>query len=113
LPMAWRERAFVRRGPLFCLAEEFGGCVEFLLEDIRAAMPGGPFDLVLCRNLPFTYFDEAAQRRILDRLEQRIVPGGFLVLGSHEVLPAGCGGFARFAADLPIYRRQSPILERC
>ena len=107
LPEEWRERGFARRGPFFCLAGEFRRDVEFELQDIRETMPDGPFDVVLCRNLAFTYFDEALQRRILDRLRERVSPGGFLVLGSHEVLPAGDGGFAPIAAKLPIYRLQT------
>jgi chemotaxis protein methyltransferase CheR len=108
VPELWLERAFTRRGPLFCLAAEFHRDVEFELQDIRQAMPDGPFDLVLCRNVVFTYFDEALQRRTLKRLQDRILPGGFLMLGSHEVLPAGTGGFTPIAPHLPIYRRQAP-----
>jgi chemotaxis protein methyltransferase CheR len=107
LPEEWRTRAFTRRGPLFCLEPEFRRSVGFALQDIRQRMPDGPFDLVLCRNLAFTYFDESRQRRILERLRERIFPGAFLVLGSHEALPSDCGGFARLAPSLPIYRRLS------
>ena len=105
LPEEWRTRAFARRGPLFCLEPEFRRGVEFALQDIRKAMPDGPFDLVLCRNLAFTYFDESQQRGILERLRERIFGGGFLVLGTHEALPSDGGGFARVAPSLPIYRR--------
>ena len=69
-------------------------------------MPDGPFDLILCRNLVFTYFDEAPQRRISEKLRERLRPGGFLVLGGHEALPAGVGGFGLIAPNLPIYRRE-------
>jgi len=107
VPEAWRKRAFTRQGALYCLADEFRPDVELALQDIRRTMPDGPFDLVLCRNLAFTYFDKALQHRILDRLRERIFPNGFLVLGSHERLPAD-GGFASFAANLPIYRCTAP-----
>jgi chemotaxis protein methyltransferase CheR len=69
-------------------------------------MPDGPFDLILCRNLVFTYFDEALQRRISEQLRERLRPGGFLVLGVHEALPAGVGGFGLIAPNLPIYRQE-------
>jgi chemotaxis protein methyltransferase CheR len=111
LPQEWLERAFTRRGPLFCLAGEFREGVRFELQDIRQSMPDGPFDLILCRNLVFTYFDEALQRRISDQLQERLRPGGCLVLGSHEVLPADAGGFALVAPHLPIYRREPPSPE--
>jgi chemotaxis protein methyltransferase CheR len=70
-------------------------------------MPDGPFDLILCRNLVFTYFDAAPQRRISDQLRHRLRPGGFLVLGSHEALPDGAGGFVRVVPELAIYRREA------
>jgi chemotaxis protein methyltransferase CheR len=70
-------------------------------------MPNGLFDLILCRNLVFTYFDEALQRRILGQLRERLRPGGFLVLGSHEALPADAGGFVLVAPNLPVYRREA------
>jgi chemotaxis protein methyltransferase CheR len=105
LPAEWRERAFTQRGALFCLAAEFRRNVQFLVQDIRQSMPRGPFDLILCRNLVFTYFDEALQRRLVGELWERLLPSGFLVIGSHESLPRDVAGFAPVAAMLPIYRR--------
>ena len=108
LPQEWRERAFIRRGPLFCLTAEFRQNVRFLLQDVRQSMPDGPFDLILCRNLIFTYFDEALQRRLTGQLHDRLLRGGYLVLGGHETIPAGAGGFARLAPNLPIFRCEPP-----
>jgi chemotaxis protein methyltransferase CheR len=107
LPQEWLDRAFIRRSQLFCLAPEFRRGVELVLQDIRRSMPDGPFDLILCRNLVFTYFDEALQRRISEQLGERLRPGGFLVLGCHEALPADAGGFVVIAPNLPIYRRET------
>ena len=108
LPQEWLDRAFafIRRGQQFCLALEFRKDVELYSQDIRRSMPDGPFDLILCRNLVFTYFDEALQRRISKQLRERLRPGGFLVLAVHEALPAGVGGFGFIAPNLPIYRRE-------
>jgi chemotaxis protein methyltransferase CheR len=64
LPQEWRERAFVRQGLLSCLTDEFRQNVCFRVQDMRQAMPDGPFDLILCRNLVFTYFDEPLQRHL-------------------------------------------------
>lgn len=105
LPENWLARAFAQSGPLYCLLPEFRRDVRFELQDIRNEMPEGPFDLILCRNLAFTYFEEALQLRILDGLRGRLAPRGFLVLGIHEALPPGAGGLARLSGALPIYRR--------
>ena len=67
-------------------------------------MPRGPFDLVLCRNLAFTYFEEELQRRVLGRIAHRLAIGGALVLGAHETLPTGCTGFDRVKPRLPVWR---------
>jgi chemotaxis protein methyltransferase CheR len=108
LPPQWVELAFTRRGPLFCLKEEFQEGVRFERQDIRRSIPDGPFDLILCRNLAFTYFDDALQRRISDRLHERLRSGGFLVLGTHEALPGEVSGFTCISPNLRIYRREPP-----
>lgn len=63
--------------------------VRLVAADLRAPTPRGLFDLILCRNLAFTYFDEARQRATLARLTTALRPGGALVLGTHETLPGG------------------------
>ncbi|MBX3187730.1 MAG: chemotaxis protein CheR [Labilithrix sp.] len=65
---------------------EIRAAVTFRCEDVRASMPEGLFDLVLSRNLAFTYFDEATQRDFALRVGERLRPGGALVVGAHEDL---------------------------
>lgn len=107
-PPAWIARAFVASGGLLCLAPEYRQGVRFLRQDIRSAMPDRPFDMILCRNLVFTYFDDASQRRLLAEMCERLVPRGFLVLGAHEAPPADGAGLAAIARGLPIYRKGAP-----
>jgi chemotaxis protein methyltransferase CheR len=104
LPAGWRERAFAARGAESCLRPEFRAGVEFRRQDLRERMPEGPFHLVLCRNLAFTYFDEAVQRDVLARLVRRLAPGGFLVVGMRESPPGEQAGLAPAGGRLPIYR---------
>jgi len=91
VPSAWRERAFVEDGRGFVVRPAFRDGIRFAVQDVRRAAPEGPFHLILCRNLAFTYFAEPVQREVLDRLASRLVPGGVLVLGGHETLPDGHG----------------------
>jgi chemotaxis protein methyltransferase CheR len=89
-------------------------CVEFLQQDIRTDQPSGPFDLVLCRNVAFTYFDEPAQRRIASRLAEQTAADGFLVVGRHESLPSPSDApFVPYAAALGIYRRTPSAALAC
>jgi chemotaxis protein methyltransferase CheR len=85
LPAALRERAFAG-GVLDPVVRR---SVTFMRHDVRDDAPAGPFDLVLCRNLAFTYFDDAGQRATLRRIARATAAGGVLVVGSHERLPAG------------------------
>jgi chemotaxis protein methyltransferase CheR len=55
LPERWRA-AFEGIGDALCLKPERRTSVRFLEQDIRETMPAGAFDLILCRNLVFTYF---------------------------------------------------------
>ena len=105
LPAEWRDAAFEQRDGVFWLRERFRERVELRCEDVRARPPDGPFDLVLSRNLAFTYFDAEAQRHFLDRIAEVLRPGGALVIGRHERLPED----ARFAPwpDAPCVLRRS------
>lgn len=105
LPPAWIDAAFTRRGAQFAIRDHLRAGIEFRREDLREAMPEGPFHLVLCRNVAFTYFDEPLQREVLARMASRIVPGGALVVGIHESLPPGARGFSPWFPRLGVFRR--------
>jgi len=92
LPPAWHEHGFERVGVRICLRARFRAGVTLLRQDLRMALPRRQFDLILCRNLAFTYFDTPAQQAMLARLLAHLMPGGALVIGRREVLPAGAGG---------------------
>lgn len=80
LPVALRSRAFQDGS----LRRSYRRPVEFRLRDLREGPPDGTFDLVLCRNLVFTYFAESRQAEVGARLVRSLRPGGALVLGTHE-----------------------------
>lgn len=106
LPEGWLERHFNRRDDEYCLHETFKRHVRFLRHDLRDGPPDGPFHLILCRNLAFTYYDEPLQRRIASQLHRQLLPGGLLMLGVHESLPEGVEGFECLSAKLAVYRRR-------
>ena len=105
LPLLWRHRDFVRRGGKYHLRPRFRQPVTVEHHDVRDPAPGGPYDLVLCRNLAFTYFDLPLQREVAGRLALALGPGGALVVGSHETLPEGVSGFVPWHPRLGIFRR--------
>ncbi|MGB5661066.1 MAG: CheR family methyltransferase, partial [Thermoanaerobaculia bacterium] len=79
--------------------------VELVLQDLRDDMPDGPFHLILCRNVAFTYFVEETQCEILTALHQRLLPGGYLVIGAHEQLPSEGSPFDPLPHCTSIVRR--------
>jgi chemotaxis protein methyltransferase CheR len=102
LPPDVRERAFDRG----CLRAEYREPVQLRRHDLRDAPPGGPFDLVLCRNLVFTYFADDLQLEVGRRLGRSLRPGGALVVGAHEALPNGLDDFEPCPARHGVYRRR-------
>jgi len=86
VPESWRT-AFEPFGEEHCLRADYRTPARFLEQDIRHAFPEGRFDLILCRNLVFTYFETSLQAEIAKRLAARLTPGGYLLLGIHESLP--------------------------
>lgn len=61
--------------------------VEFEKRDIQDSLPDQTFDLILCRNLVFTYFTEERQAKFLGDLKPRMKERSYLVIGSNESLP--------------------------
>jgi chemotaxis protein methyltransferase CheR len=105
LPPHWIDIAFTRHRDIYCLRDRWTACVEFRHQDIRLGQPPGPFDLVLCRNVAFTYFSEPVQRNVLAGLAACLRADGVLVVGRHESLPADGGCFRPWPAAPGIYRR--------
>ncbi len=105
LPEIWRERSFEVLGGRFRLHPALREPVETRLQDVRRSMPDGIFELILCRNLVFTYFDDILQQEILGRLLARLRPGGVLVIGTHETLPGASEGLEQLRRGMPVYRR--------
>jgi len=81
------EQAFDKIEGDFHIKNDFKTGIQFKQQDIRNEMPEGTFDLILCRNLVFTYFEYDLQRDILDKMLKKLNHPGFLIIGSHENLP--------------------------
>ena len=105
LPAAWRESAFAASAGRYCLQTSFKRSVLFVEHDVRGPLPATALQLILCRNLVYTYYNEDLQREITQRLVDALQPGGLLVVGSHETLPGDIPGFMPLSCDQAIYRK--------
>jgi len=106
LPSELRDAAFEPlENDQLQLKGQFCEDVDFVLQDLRHDTPEGPFHLILWRNVAFTYFVEETQRETLARLHERLRPGGYLVIGAHEELPAGEFPFETLPQCPPILKK--------
>ena len=88
------------------MGPSFRDAVSFVSGDVRGDRPEGPFHLILCRNLVFTYYDEPLQSSILTRMASCLAPDGVLVIGIHEALPDRQTLFRDHESRLGIYARK-------
>jgi len=107
LPANWLDQAFNQQRDQYCLQPSYRTGINIKHQDIRTALPDEAFDLIMCRNLVFTYFDESLQRKTMHRILSCLHDGGALVIGRRESLPKGDWGLAAWdgAEGLGIYRK--------
>jgi chemotaxis protein methyltransferase CheR len=105
VPADWLALAFERRDGHYCVRDRHRHGVAFALQDIRQERPAGPFDLILCRNLVFTYFEPELQRLMLTRMAEKLNEPGYLVVGSGEALPDCQAMFEQSPECREIYRK--------
>lgn len=84
------ERHFVRDGDRIAPGPRLRQAVTFVRHNLARASeppPGGPFDLVLCRNV-LIYLEPKAVEHGLALVSAALAPGGMLVLGTADRLCA-------------------------
>jgi chemotaxis protein methyltransferase CheR len=89
MPQELKAKAFVNQENMLQIKDTYQQDVQFFNQDIRMDMPEGEFELILCRNLVFTYFQDDLQQETFDRMMTKLIPGGFFIVGIHESIPEG------------------------
>lgn len=112
LPPDWRSRMFEANAGGFQIRPVFRKAIRFAVQDVRRTELDADFDLILCRNLALTYFDDALAHRVLERLIDRLQPGGALVIGARERLPTDVRNVESWIAEQGIYRHTSGFMRR-
>lgn len=106
LPGAWRDAAFTPTPYGHCLDPAYRTGIEFRQHDIRTPPPDGPYHLILCRNLAFTYFAPTLQQRVAAMLHAALTENGALVIGAHEGIPNRLSGFVPWNDAPCIFRKR-------
>ncbi|WP_395820525.1 CheR family methyltransferase [Archangium minus] len=112
VPLAMREQWFQRTPEGFSLRPQVRDQVIFeernLMEEAPAFWAPGSFHAILCRNV-MLYFPPEAMRRIIARMAQALVPGGYLFLGPSETLRGISDDFELLrGGDAFYYRLRQP-----
>lgn len=104
MPQWLRDHYLINVNGRFCVPPGFKDRVEWAEHDLiwHPTFPG--HHVIFCRNLVYTYFVESLQEEITRRFHQALFPGGLLIVGRKDRLPAGSNGLFR-QADHPIYER--------
>lgn len=72
---AYRIRPFCRQN------------ISWTRHDFLSPPPGNGFHIIFLRNSLLTYYTPRLQADVLSRILQSLLPGGFVIIGSHENLP--------------------------
>ncbi|MDQ7731962.1 CheR family methyltransferase [Halomonas sp. SpR1] len=78
----------------------------FNLLNAAESSPGGPFDVILFRNVSI-YFDQQTRRRIHQQLGQLLAPNGILLCGVTETMGNDLGVFELVEAEGVFYFRRA------
>ena len=107
LPEALLRQGFEQSGSLFCVRHHHREGVNFVLQDLRSEAPDGRFDLILCRNVAFTYFEPPLQVEALDRILGLLAKPGYLVIGAQERLPHETSDLSPLSGVPQIFRYEA------
>jgi chemotaxis protein methyltransferase CheR len=107
LPAALAARWLQGSGATLEVTDELRRLVGFAVHNLmtEAPAPGGPFDLVLCRNV-LIYFDRPVAATVVRRLAASLATGGTLVLGPVEGVLGEDAGLA------PVEEAGTTVLRR-
>jgi chemotaxis protein methyltransferase CheR len=110
---ALRRKYFEEKDGLWKISDDVKKCVDFihlnLMDRSRIALLGA-MDVILCRNV-IIYFDAEGKRDVIEMFEQKLRPGGHLLLGHSESLINVSTGLAlRHLEEDLVYRRPHPGL---
>jgi chemotaxis methyl-accepting protein methylase len=82
-----RENFSKKEGECYVLNRAIRESIEFKNHDILHGEPFLGMDIVLCRNLAFTYFSKVSQIEVLKKIATSLKEKRFLIIGKEENLP--------------------------
>jgi len=80
-----RLRYFEKIGDKYTVKQQLRDLVQFDFHNLKTEFLPRRTDIILCRNV-MIYFDEAEQKRLIDKFWNCLNPGGYLFVGHAESL---------------------------
>lgn len=81
----YRLRYFDKVGDRYAVKKAIKEIVHFDFHNLKTEFLPRSNDVIFCRNV-MMYFDEAEQRRLLDKFYRCLTPGGYMLVGHAESL---------------------------
>jgi two-component system, chemotaxis family, CheB/CheR fusion protein len=101
------QRFFLPEGHTYGVTRELREAVTFAPQNLLADPPFSRIDLISCRNV-LMYLEPEAQRRVVSLLHFALAEGGYLFLGSADMIGDQDGPFEVVSKKWRIYRRVGP-----
>lgn len=93
LPDEMKRKYFIKDGSQYQISKEIKNAVTFRKHNLLADSFGGPYDLIICRNV-LIYFTEEAKDILYHKFSRSLTPNGILFVGSTEqIFNVGKYGF--------------------
>ncbi len=83
IPSELKRKYFSKKGDLYILSDDIKKTVIFKKHNLLADPYGGPYDLIVCRNV-LIYFTEEAKEMVYKKFNKALTTGGILFVGSTE-----------------------------
>ncbi|HEY7354402.1 MAG TPA: protein-glutamate O-methyltransferase CheR [Terriglobales bacterium] len=82
---SYRLRYFDKVGDRYAIKKSIKELVHFDFHNLKTEFLPQSNDVIFCRNV-MMYFDEAEQRRLIEKFYRCLAPGGYLLVGHAETL---------------------------
>jgi chemotaxis protein methyltransferase CheR len=108
VPREIREHYFDirKRGHHFEVKSFLKKDIDWKIQDIFTDPPGSAFDIIFLRNNLLTYYKEPKKKEGLNKVIKALASEGWLIVGSHEKIPAGTLNIKRHDTIPWAYRRE-------
>lgn len=83
VPLEMKKRYFANKENFFHVSDQIKKTVTFMKHNLLKDPFGGPYDLIVCRNV-LIYFTEEAKKELYKKFSASLNPGGIFFVGSTE-----------------------------